>query len=103
TVPRADLATIAAAGSWMWEFLEQPPLAGRDTVFPEPLQSGQLSAAELRVLRELAAGLPLAHIGRRLFISESTVKTHVRRIYRKLGVANRADALGRAQELFLLP
>ena len=102
TVPRADLEAIAPAGSWARELLEQPPLAGTDTVFPEPLRSGQLSVAEMRVLRELRAGVPLAHIGRRLYLSESTVKTHVRRIYRKLGVSDRAHALERARELSLL-
>ncbi len=102
TVPRADLEDIAPPGSWSRDFLEQPPLAGTDTIFPEPLRAGQLSAAELRVLRELRAGVPLAHIGRRLYLSESTVKTHVRRIYRKLGVTNRTDALDRARDLFLL-
>lgn len=102
TVPRADLEAIAPPGSWSRDFLEQPPLAGTDTVFPEPLRAGELSVAELRVLRELRAGVPLAHIGRRLYLSESTVKTHVRRIYRKLGVSDRAHALDRARELSLL-
>lgn len=102
TVPRADLEAIAPTGSWSRDFLEQPPLAGTDTVFPEPLRAGQLSAAEMRVLQELRAGVPLAHIGRRLYLSESTVKTHVRRIYRKLGVSDRAHALERARELSLI-
>ena len=102
TVPRADLEAIAEPGSWARTFLDTPPLAGRDTVFPEPLRAGQLSAAELRVLRELRDGLPLAHIGRQLYLSESTVKTHVRRIYRKLGVTSRSEALARARELALL-
>ncbi|WP_324649584.1 LuxR C-terminal-related transcriptional regulator [Georgenia sp. H159] len=101
TVPRADLEAIAQQGSLARVFLDRPPLAGTDTVFPEPLQAGQLSAAELRVLRELRKGSPLAHIGRRLYLSESTVKTHVRRIYRKLGVSDRTHALERARELSL--
>lgn len=102
TVPRSDLEAIAEPGSWARTFLDSPPLTGRDTVFPEPLRVEQLSAAELRVLRELSDGLPLAHIGRRLYLSESTVKTHVRRIYRKLGVTSRGEAVTRARELALL-
>ncbi|WP_413452136.1 LuxR C-terminal-related transcriptional regulator [Georgenia phoenicis] len=102
TVPRADLEAIAPAGSWARTFLDEPRLADTDTVFPEPLRAGQLSVAELRVLRELRADVPLAHIGRRLYLSESTVKTHVRRIYRKLGVSDRTRALERARELSLL-
>lgn len=101
TVPRADLEALAPRGSLARSFLDRPPLAGTDTVFPEPLQAGQLSVAELRVLRELRAGLPLSQIGRRLYLSESTVKTHVRRIYRKLGVSDRTHALERARELSL--
>ena len=102
TVPRVDLEAIAPPGSWSREFLDEPRLVHTDTVFPEPLRAGQLSVAELRVLRELRADVPLAHIGRRLYLSESTVKTHVRRIYRKLGVSDRTHALQRARELSLL-
>nr|WP_220035163.1 LuxR C-terminal-related transcriptional regulator [Georgenia satyanarayanai] len=102
TVPRTDLEAIAPDGSWARQFLDEPRLAHTDTVFPEPLRAGQLSVAELRVLRELRSDVPLAHIGRRLYLSESTVKTHVRRIYRKLGVSDRTHALERARELSLL-
>lgn len=102
TVPRTDLEAIAPDGSWARQFLDEPRLAHTDTVFPEPLRAGQLSVAELRVLRELGSDVPLAHIGRRLYLSESTVKTHVRRIYRKLGVSDRTHALERARELSLL-
>lgn len=102
TVPRTDLEAIAPEGSWARDFLDEPRLAHTDTVFPEPLRASQLSVAELRVLHELRDDVPLAHIGRRLYLSESTVKTHVRRIYRKLGVSNRSDALDRARKLFLL-
>ncbi|WP_152187643.1 LuxR C-terminal-related transcriptional regulator [Georgenia satyanarayanai] len=102
TVPRSDLEAIAPDGSWARQFLDEPRLVHTDTVFPEPLRAGQLSVAELRVLRELRADVPLAHIGRRLYLSESTVKTHVRRIYRKLGVSDRTHALERARELSLL-
>ncbi|WP_454085478.1 LuxR C-terminal-related transcriptional regulator [Georgenia sp. Marseille-Q6866] len=102
TVPRSDLEAIAPPETWSRRLLDEPPLAGMDTVFPEPLRAGQLSAAELRVLRELEHGASLARIGRSLYLSESTVKTHVRRIYRKLGVSDRAHALRRARELLLL-
>ena len=55
-----------------------------------------------RVLRALADGQPITTLGRRLYIAESTVKTHLRRIYRKLGVASRGEAVERGRELFLL-
>lgn len=51
-----------------------------------------LTAKEQQVLSLLAAGLSNAHIGDRLFISEGTVKSHVGRIFRKLGLSRRVQA-----------
>ena len=62
----------------------------------------QPSAAELAVLRCLAAGLSRREIGARLYISLNTVKTHIRELYRKLGASSRADAVARADALGLL-
>jgi len=45
------------------------------------------------VLALLADGLPVSGIARRLFISESTAKTHISKLYEKLGAGNRAQAL----------
>ncbi len=53
----------------------------------------QLSPRERQVLELLADGLAVGHIAGRLFISESTAKSHVSRLYDKLGAANRAQAL----------
>lgn len=102
TVPRADLLAIAREGSWLRELLDHPVLRSTETVFPEPLGADALSEAELRVLRALATGDSLTRIARSLFIAESTVKTHVRRIYRKLGVRSRAAAISRARSCHLL-
>ena len=52
-----------------------------------------LSARETEVLGLLADGEGVSSISRRLFISESTTKTHISRIYEKLGAANRAQAI----------
>ena len=62
----------------------------------------QPSAAELAVLRCLAAGLSRREIGAELYISLNTVKTHIRELYRKLGASSRADAVARAEALGLL-
>ena len=62
----------------------------------------QPTAAELAVLRCLAAGLSRREIGARLYISLNTVKTHIRELYRKLGASSRADAVARAEPLGLL-
>jgi DNA-binding NarL/FixJ family response regulator len=53
----------------------------------------QLSARESEVLKLLAEGLGVAAISRQLFVSESTAKTHISKIYEKLGAANRAQAI----------
>ncbi len=55
-----------------------------------------LSARELEVLKCLAQGKTTAQISSELFISENTVKTHVRHILEKLEAANRAEAVSKA-------
>ncbi len=60
------------------------------------------TAAELRVLRLLASPLSQREIAGELYLSPDTVKTHVRRLYRKLGVESREAAVARAREARLL-
>ncbi|ROR83536.1 two component transcriptional regulator, LuxR family [Plantibacter flavus] len=62
----------------------------------------QLSARELEVLALVAAGNSNRSIAAALFISESTVKTHLLHVFEKLDVADRTRAVTRAQELRLL-
>ena len=62
----------------------------------------QLSPREREVLALLADGLGVAQISRQLFISESTTKTHISKLYEKLGAGNRAQALMTALKLGLL-
>jgi len=52
-----------------------------------------LSAREREVLEGLAAGFSNAEIGRQMYLSEDTVKTHARRLYRKLDATDRAAAV----------
>ena len=58
-----------------------------------------LTDAELAVLRLLRGDLSQREIGSELYISLNTVKSHTRSIYRKLGVATRAEAVERAGRL----
>jgi DNA-binding NarL/FixJ family response regulator len=62
----------------------------------------KLSAREREVLDLLVEGLAIAQIARRLYISESTAKTHVANIYEKLGAGNRAQAVMAAVRLGLV-
>ncbi|MFI6725101.1 response regulator transcription factor [Streptomyces sp. R-74717] len=79
-----------------------PPVASRVMARmrkPRPT----LTDRELDILAQLSQGLGNRDIARALFISEATVKTHLGRIYDKLGVDTRAGAVAVAKEQRLLP
>jgi DNA-binding NarL/FixJ family response regulator len=61
-----------------------------------------LSKRELEVLSQLSQGKTTALISEDLFISENTVKTHIRHILEKLEAANRAEAVSKAVQLGLI-
>jgi LuxR family transcriptional regulator, maltose regulon positive regulatory protein len=60
------------------------------------------SPAEHAVLLLLASDLTQREVGQQLFLSLNTVKTHTRRLYRKLGASSREQAVARAEMLGLL-
>jgi LuxR family maltose regulon positive regulatory protein len=60
------------------------------------------SERELEVLAFIAAGESNQEIARKLYVSTSTVKTHINRLYRKLGAHSRTQAVARAREMNLL-
>jgi LuxR family maltose regulon positive regulatory protein len=62
-----------------------------------------LTERELAVLRLLPTHLSSREIGRELYVSVNTVRTHVQAVYRKLEVATRAEAVAHARHLRLLP
>jgi DNA-binding NarL/FixJ family response regulator len=62
-----------------------------------------LTARETEVLRLLVEGASVAQVGRQLFMSPSTVKTHIGKIYEKLGAHNRASVVIAAVRMGLLP
>jgi DNA-binding NarL/FixJ family response regulator len=62
----------------------------------------RLSPRENDVITRLAMGLSVSQIAGELFISESTTKTHISKIYEKLGATNRAQALMTALRLGLI-
>ena len=100
---------IAEARSVLESCPDPGILAGRLAALDRPprirhVQSGEqeLTQRELRVLRLLHGDLSERDIGRELFVSHSTVHSHVRAIYRKLAVCSRAGALERGRQLGLL-
>ncbi|WP_300676356.1 response regulator transcription factor [Nocardioides sp.] len=64
--------------------------------------STRLSDREHEVLLLLADGLGAKEIGEKLYLSESTAKSHIAKIYQKLGATNRAQALVTAMRIGLL-
>lgn len=52
-----------------------------------------LTEREMQVLYFMSHGLPNAEIGKQLYLSEDTIKTHARRMFRKMGVRDRAHAV----------
>ena len=79
------------------------PLLFGDELEAQPRrETGPLTARELEVLAQLARGATNREIADALVVGESTVKTHLGRIYAKLEVPSRHRAVGRALELGLL-
>ena len=72
-----------------------PPSTG-----PPPLEP--LSDSEIRVLRYLPTNLSASEIANELYVSQHTVKTHMRHLYAKLGTHTRSDTVAQARALGLL-
>lgn len=77
---------------------EAPASPARDA----PLLADELTDREVTILGYLAGHLTFPEIGRELYISRHTVKTHVARIYRKLDATGRSGAVAAARSLGLL-
>lgn len=69
---------------------------------PKAASALKLTERELEVLRGMGDGKSNAEIGRDLFVSEDTVKTHARRMFRKIGAKDRAHAVATGFRLELL-
>ncbi|MGD9696150.1 MAG: LuxR C-terminal-related transcriptional regulator [Thermoleophilia bacterium] len=103
---RAVLGPCVDAGSAIRRLLEEEdrlrPERNARTAAGLPLRE-PLTSREQDVLDLLPSLLTVREIGERLHLSRNTVKTHLRGLYRKLGVSGRPDAVRRAAELDLRP
>lgn len=116
--PAAAAAHEPAFASWLQRL---PGAFGATLPEPEPEQGGAqgpgtagpglalaeylldpLTQKELRILRLLAEGYSNAAMAEKLFVSDSTVRTHLRNINSKLGVRSRMQAVSAARRLALL-
>ena len=64
--------------------------------------SATVTARELEILELISVGLTMKQVGTRLGISPRTVETHIAKLYRKLGVGTRVQAIARAASLGLI-
>jgi len=74
------------------DYARRPPTSER------PAALAELTPRELEVLRFVARGLSNSDVARRLVLGEATIKTHVARIFQKLNLHNRAQAVVLAYE-----
>jgi DNA-binding CsgD family transcriptional regulator len=104
---RAYIILIAMAfmglGLWAGYRLTGKSKAGAFVKNTRALSALGLTPREYQVLEYLAAGHANKEIARRLGVSPNTIKTHLNRLYDKLSVERRTQAVNRARALALIP
>ncbi|WP_166532047.1 LuxR C-terminal-related transcriptional regulator [Blastococcus xanthinilyticus] len=91
-IPVQAAAAPAPAWSGAAPLAGSAPTTVRSTVRDAP-PAPALSMREMQVLTGMSQGKSNAQIGRELYLSEDTIKTHARRLFRKLGAKDRAEAV----------
>jgi DNA-binding NarL/FixJ family response regulator len=99
--PREELLR-AVRSAFRGESVLSPSVAGRLMGRVRRPSDGTLSKREREVLALVADGTTNREAAKRLFVSEATIKTHLLHIYDKLGVRDRAAAVGEAYKRGLL-
>ena len=107
-------AVFAGLGIWLGLRLTRKTetVVVREVLVPAPvnfvrdqarLQALAITPRDLEVLELIAAGLSNKEIAERVFVSENTVKTHLSRVFDKLGARRRTQAVQMGKELRLIP
>jgi DNA-binding CsgD family transcriptional regulator len=100
------LALIAVAfiglGAWAGRQLTPRQAPAKFEVNEAAIRSLGLTPRECQILEELASGQSNKELARALHISPNTVKTHIARLYAKLEVRNRVEAIEKARWLALI-
>lgn len=94
---------FTALGAWTAWRLTQRTSAAAFEKNDAALRSLGVTAREYETLELLAAGLSNKEIARKLDVSPNTVKTHVSKLYEKLEVSRRTQAVQKAKDLALIP
>ena len=97
---------FTALGIWAGLRLTRPKII--ETVIPfeidaDNLKKHSISKREYEVLELISQGLSNQEIAEKLFVSTSTVKTHVSSLFSKLDARRRTQAIQRAKELRIIP
>lgn len=100
------IQAVASGERLIAEDLERAAVAALGRLAKQARESSEMSerltARERQILTMVSDGLTMHQIGRRLSISPRTVETHVGKLYRKLGVRTRVQAVSRAASLGLI-
>lgn len=83
---------------------ETPAVEKKNTIYEANIVIEQeiLSAREYEVLKLIAKGLSNKEIAEQLFVSINTIKSHIQKIFEKLDVQNRTQAIVKAREIKLI-
>jgi DNA-binding CsgD family transcriptional regulator len=103
-------AVFAVVGIWLGQTLTRKEVVVREVVVPPVFVRNDRSVAELgitprelEILEHIASGKSTREIAATLFVSENTVKTHASRLFDKLNVRRRTQAVHEGKRLGLIP
>jgi len=102
----AAIRAVVAGEAWLDPRVTLPIIAGiarqPEQHTPTPAEMAQLTSREREILAILAQGLSNAEVAEHLVIAETTVKTHLARVMKKLGLREKAQAVAAAYQTGLV-